>query len=253
MKVLNWTVCIHLLVVCGCASPQQEPEVDSPDPGRDSEEVLALMEQELLLPVMYIYTQTGGSAVIVHKRPLGEVVEVFALTCNHIINKDGGLGYIPHGLVPYQGRKISVECKVLCSDEDLDIALLRFVTSADVAVAQPASPEEWEKVRVFTKVWVIGYPIRKGPIPTGGEITCLSIKRKGKEYAMTSAPAFYGNSGGGVFTAETRKFLGVLAFVHSDEVGDNIDVLVPHMNYFIPVHVLRRWLVEDEYGFVLGG
>lgn len=252
MKVLNWTVYMLILVVCGCASSPQEPEVDNPNPGRDSGETLVLMEQELLLPVMHLHTLTRGSAVIVHKRPLEEVVEVFALTCNHII-KHGGFGYIPHGSVLFQDRKISVECEVLCVDEELDIALLRFVTSEDVGVAQPASPEEWEKVRVFTRVWVIGYPIRKGPIPTGGVITCVSIKRKGKEYAMTSAPAFYGNSGGGVFTAETRKFLGVLAFVHSDEVGDNIDVLVPHMNYFIPIDVLREWLNGEGYGFVLGG
>ena len=64
---------------------------------------------------------------------------------------------------------------------------------------------------------------------------------------MVSTPAYFGNSGGGVFLAETCELIGIFSKIYTH--GTYQPQVITHMGLAVPINVIHDWL--DEIGFDL--
>ena len=65
---------------------------------------------------------------------------------------------------------------------------------------------------------------------------------------MLSAPTFFGNSGGGVYLADTYRLVGISSMIYT--YGKMNPTVVPHMGLFVPIETIYRWLDGEGYSFV---
>ena len=65
---------------------------------------------------------------------------------------------------------------------------------------------------------------------------------------MVSSPAFFGNSGGGVFLADSLELIGVFSKIYTH--GSYRPQLVTHMGLAVPLDVRHDWLADMGYGFL---
>jgi S1-C subfamily serine protease len=68
-----------------------------------------------------------------------------------------------------------------------------------------------------------------------------------EDYWMVSTPAYFGNSGGGVFLAETCELIGIFSKIYTH--GTYQPQVITHMGLAVPINVIHDWL--DEIGFDL--
>ena len=60
----------------------------------------------------------------------------------------------------------------------------------------------------------------------------------GEPYWMVSSPAYFGNSGGGVFHAETLELVGIFAKIYTH--GSYRPQVITHMGLAVPLARLHR-------------
>ncbi len=140
------------------------------------------------------------------------------------------------------------EAELVSSKECVDLALLEIEMDTPSFIAHLALRESLRTIEVFTRVYAVGCPLGEPPLQTGGE---LSSKRKvllGETYWMVSAPTIFGNSGGGIYLAESGELIGVLSRVSA--YNNIVNIAVAHMGIFVPATEIYTWLNEEGYAFV---
>jgi hypothetical protein len=85
-------------------------------------------------------------------------------------------------------------------------------------------------------------------MPTSGEVTSKEKELDGLSYWMVNAPTIFGNSGGGIYAAESRQLIGVLSRISAYK--NLIDVAVPHMGIVTPINQVYDWLDTTEFAYV---
>ncbi len=145
------------------------------------------------------------------------------------------------------GKRIRTEPAFLVEhDPDLDVALLRLrSTSRMDGGARLASRSRLGSVRVFERIYAVGCPLGNDPIPTYGEIADVNHVVDGQGYWMVSAPTYIGNSGGGIFDAETHELLALFTKIYTH--GTVRPMVVPHMGLATPLAAVYDWL--DRVGY----
>ena len=103
-------------------------------------------------------------------------------------------------------------------------------------------------IPIFSKVYAIGCPLGYSPLPTSGELTSKDKELDGNQYWMINAPTIFGNSGGGIYLADSRTMIGVLSRISAYK--NMIDVAVPHMGLVTPMDQVYEWLDSTRYGFI---
>jgi hypothetical protein len=106
-------------------------------------------------------------------------------------------------------------------------------------------------VRVFDQVYAVGCPLGNDPIPTAGEVAATSHFVDGGTYWMISAPTYIGNSGGGIFDAESHELLGIFSKIYTH--GSVRATIVPHMGLVTPLEKIYDWFETTEYGYLAQG
>jgi len=130
-------------------------------------------------------------------------------------------------------------------DVPLDIALLELDTHEPVPCgARLASRERVAAVRIFDAVYAVGCPLGNDPIPTAGEVAATRHEVDGALYWMISAPTYIGNSGGGIFDADSHELVGIFSKIYTH--GAMRSTIVPHMGLVTPLSIVYEWL--DEVG-----
>ena len=66
---------------------------------------------------------------------------------------------------------------------------------------------------------------------------------------MINAPTYFGNSGGGVYLADSRSLIGVFSKIYTHGKGN--PVVVPHMGLCTPIATIYAWLEKEKLAFVL--
>jgi len=66
---------------------------------------------------------------------------------------------------------------------------------------------------------------------------------------MQTAPIIFGNSGGGLFLANTGELIGIPSEVRMLPMGWSADIIT-HMNMFIPIERVYRWFRKEHYDFL---
>jgi hypothetical protein len=97
-------------------------------------------------------------------------------------------------------------------------------------------------VRTFDRVYAVGCPLGNDPIPTAGEIAETHHVVDGETYWMISAPTYIGNSGGGIFDADTNELLAIFTKIYTH--GSLRPTVVPHMGLAMPLHQVYDWLAS---------
>ncbi len=218
-----------------------------------------VLTRELLAPAVQLSGQeTVGSGTIVRsvRDPKTGKADTWILTANHVVRniladsprtaREG----IPVTVYTEKDGKIEVHADVVAHEQDIDAALLKVREDRVFDnVARVLPRDDFEKVRVWDEVYAIGCPLGNDPIPTKGAISSTRNVLNGTNYWMINAPTYYGNSGGGVFLADTRELIGVFSKIYTHGRGN--PVVIPHMGLCMPVTTIYDWLEKEHLAYVL--
>jgi S1-C subfamily serine protease len=193
---------------------------------------------------------TVGSAVILPSESSEGAWRTQLLTAWHVV-RDIRLGLGEDALIPVtiyneDGSSRPEEAKLLCQDATLDIALLELTsTGSRLPGAQLASRADLAEIKVFEDVYAVGCPLGNDPIPTHGKLSDTNHMVEGTRHWMISAPTYIGNSGGGIFHAETEALVGIFSKLYTH--GSLRPTVVPHMGLAIPLTEVYDWLEGEGY------
>ncbi|MBI4575439.1 MAG: trypsin-like peptidase domain-containing protein [Planctomycetes bacterium] len=222
------------------------------------------LERALIRPSVQVTSgRDVGSGTIIYSRD----GHTYILTAFHVVageretpseaaslaGEDVGSGGAPRCTVRvYDGETLggsSFEAEMVRGSRDLDVALLILDSDRDFPdVARLAPRDSGDGVGVFTRVYAVGCPLGYAPLPSMGEVSSKTKELRGRNYWMINAPTIFGNSGGGIFLAETRELIGVLSRVSA--YNNFINIAVPHMGILVPIEPICEWLDKEGFAFL---
>ncbi len=209
---------------------------------------------DLLGPTVQVSgDETVGTGVILAANASNSSTDTttYVLTAWHVVrdlflNPDEPAPEIPITIYSRTKMPRSETAYLVEHDADLDVALLRLRSTQRVETgARLARREKLASMRVFERVYAVGCPLGNDPIPTFGEIADVNHVVDGQHYWMVSAPTYIGNSGGGIFDAETRELLALFTKIYTH--GSVRPMVVPHMGLAMPLVSVYDWL--DRVGY----
>jgi hypothetical protein len=207
----------------------------------------------LLSPTVKISSKSDvGSGTVIYSAKHGERYVSYVLTAHHIVEQN----WDPKSPIPLQvlsfkdGRKIREENGVVVAvNQSIDLALIELDTETVYdAVAKMIAPERAGDVRLYSRVHALGCPLGYAPIPTSGELTTKTKVLDGQSYWMINAPTIFGNSGGGIYLADSGEMIGILSRISAYK--NLIDVAVPHMGIVTSMPDVYGWLEHEHYQFL---
>lgn len=237
----------------------------------------ASLRQRILHPVFQIDgAESVGSAVLVWRGENARGRYYLALTAQHVLRDLVGqaeeeaaeagaeLGSarptdadvdlsqieIPCVFDQLEPEPVRVSARMIAENVLADLALLEIRTQEDLGqVARLAPRSALDRVNSFTSIWTVGCPLGTTAQATRGEVTRTDWKVGSQPYWMVSSPAYFGNSGGGVFLADSLELVGVFSKIYTH--GTYRPQVITHMGLAVPLDVLHDWLTEVGYGFLV--
>lgn len=222
------------------------------------------MKRKMILPTVQLKGNgTVGSGVLIYSEPQGATVNgeapeyaTFVLTAYHVVLEvlgdtvDDGILHEIHVLPEADATATEVlPARLILFDRGRDVALLRLGSTRRFAeVAELLPRGELDRVDIFTRAYAVGCPLGNRPLPTVGEISSKSKVVSDQVFWMLSAPTFFGNSGGGVYLADSCRLIGVSSMIYT--YGKTHPAVVPHMGLFVPLDSIYKWLDAEGYSFV---
>lgn len=215
------------------------------DLARDEER----MWRDLVAPSVQIMGEDSvGSGVLLRSEPVEGTKDfrTYAITAWHVIRD---LQTAPEDLsftVPVtiygEDHHASPEsATVIKYDATVDVAILRLHTKRQIDCGAKLAPRSrLGRVRIFDRVYAVGCPLGNEPIPTFGEIADTHHVVDGSAYWMISAPTYIGNSGGGIFDAQTHELLGIFDKIYTH--GTLRPTVIPHMGLVTSLTTIYDWL-----------
>jgi S1-C subfamily serine protease len=216
------------------------------------------LTRTMLLPTVQLNgDDTVGSGTLVWSdlNPRSGAVESYVLTSFHVVrniladtpkaSKEGFQVtiYLPDGKVDVKGHMVASQPKI-------DAALVQLQTDRRFPnVANVLPPGEAKHIEVWDPVCAVGCPLGNDPVPSQGEISSLVNELNGANYWMINAPTYFGNSGGGVYRADTHQLIGVFSKIYTHGKGN--PVVIPHMGLCTPIDEVHQWLQEEDMDFLL--
>lgn len=215
------------------------------------------MRADMLAPIVQLTgDDTVGSGVLLYSqkepdgKPLTVVVSSYHVVRN-ILAESGASKERGIRLNFYaSGATVPELADMVAHDEDTDLVLLKVRGGSIYPTAARMLPAaNIGRVSVFTSIYAVGCPLGNDPIPTGGEVASLRNQVNNNNYWMINAPTYFGNSGGGVFLAETRELVGVFSKIYTH--GSGRPTVIPHMGLATPIDVVTKFLEKNGYGFIV--
>lgn len=179
----------------------------------------------------------------------------YVMTAWHVVRDiQGGLNNreqpVPVTIYRREGETRSEHATLLEFDTEIDVALLRLDSSEPVEnTARWGRRLRLASLQIFDRVYAVGCPLGNDPIPTIGQIAATSHEVDGQSYLMINAPTYVGNSGGGIFDADTHELLGIFSKVYTH--GSLRPTIVTHMGLVTPLDVVYDWLATTNYSFLV--
>lgn len=217
------------------------------------------LTRKMLLPTVQLNgDDTVGSGTIVFSGPNKKnknINETYVLTSYHVVRniladtpraKHKGFDvtiYLPT-------EKLIVKGRMVASEPKIDAALVKLETERQLPnVANVLPRDETDEVRVWDPVYAVGCPLGNDPVPSKGEVSSLHNELNGANYWMVNAPTYFGNSGGGIYRADTRQLIGVFSKIYTHGTGQ--PVVVPHMGLCTPIDLIYAWLADAKMDHLL--
>lgn len=194
---------------------------------------------------------TVGSGVVLPSRKLeAGGHETLLLTAWHVVRDIRASALEPDPPIPVKiygedGSERQEEARLVAHKASIDVAVLVLECPEPVPHgARLARRDEVDGARIFKPVVAVGCPLGNDPIPTRGELADTEHTADGGTYWMINAPAYIGNSGGGVFDARTHRVMGVFSKIYTH--GSLRPMVVPHMGLVTPLDAVYEWLESVE-------
>lgn len=211
-----------------------------------------LLWRDLLGPTIQVMgEETVGSGVLLPPLTGADGRSVtHVLTAWHVVRdipglNDGSATQISVTVYEQDGHVQTEMARLLKHDAALDIAVLVLDVEKPLERgARLAARSRLSSVRTFDQVYAVGCPLGNDPIPTFGEIADTRHQVDGQEYWMISAPTYIGNSGGGVFDAQTHELIGIFTKIYTH--GAVRPTVVPHMGLVTPLSKIYTWLESQN-------
>ncbi len=234
------------------------------------------LHEKILYPVVRVRTEkAGGSGSVIACLPDTEndgEFQTFVLTNWHVIEdaistKKEWDSVLHRDLKAELLKQVTVELFDYARMSDVTggnarrANIVAYDKNHDLAILLVDDPKPWSyvskiidkdaigDVKLFTPVWASGCSLGHDPFANQGRVTFLQEDIESKLYWMTDANCIFGNSGGGVFHAETGEQLGVTARVTSCRVGFGHDIMT-WMAFFVPPQRLYEFFDEQELMFL---
>ena len=154
---------------------------------------------------------------------------------------------VPVHVYHTDGTRSYETATLLAHDAGIDAALLLMDTDRAFDFGARLAPREMlARVRIFESVYAVGCPLGNDPIPTFGEVADVRHQVDGEPYWMISAPTYIGNSGGGIFDADTHELIGLFSKIYTH--GTLRPTVVPHMGLVTPLDRVYDWLISVGHG-----
>ncbi|MFY9345167.1 MAG: serine protease [Planctomycetota bacterium] len=213
----------------------------------------------MLLPTVQLNgDDTVGSGTIVFSganSKSGGKVETYVLTSYHVVRniladtpKAAQDGFDVTIYLP--GEKLTVKGRMVSNQPKIDAALVRVATDRKLPFVANVLPlADAGAVKVWEPVCAVGCPLGNDPVPSHGEVSSLKNELNGANYWMVNAPTYFGNSGGGVYRADTRQLIGVFSKIYTH--GKGTPVVVPHMGLCTPIAAVYEWLAAEKIEHLL--
>jgi S1-C subfamily serine protease len=193
--------------------------------------------------------EVGSGTALWSRAAGGGRARTYVLTAWHVVQEDAPTASIEVDFFAPDRTHRTERGKIVAKDGALDLALVEVDSAAPQAwLAHLPALSELERIDLFTPVHAIGCPLGYAPVPTSGELTSRDKLLDGIHYWMINAPTIFGNSGGGIYEADTHALIGVLSRISAYK--NMIDVAVPHMGLVTPISDVYAWLDRAGYGFV---
>ena len=245
----------------------------APDPIKVSSNAeITALHNKILYPTARVRTASGvGSGVIFTSVKEGEFTRTYVLTNWHVIESAISIkeewnplkqkmepketrATIEVEIFKYLNMSIATGTLLVQADlvewnKDQDLALLKLRTDEILPTADLYKGRK-EDLRIFTSIYVCGAGNGRSPFPTNGQIASLNDEIDSIEYWMINAPTVFGNSGGGVFLAKEKQFIGIPSRLAITFVGWSPNA-VYHMGYIIPITRILKWLEDTGWGFLV--
>ena len=216
------------------------------------------MTRQMLLPTVQLNGEdTVGSGTLVFSdvNPKTNKVESYVLTSHHVVRNI--LADTPkaahEGLdvtVYLPGDRVNVKGKMIACETKIDAALVQLQTDRKFEFVANVLPRtECTQVKVWEPVCAVGCPLGNDPVPSHGEVSSLRNELNGANYWMINAPTYFGNSGGGIYRADTRQLMGVFSKIYTH--GKGTPVVVPHMGLCTPIELVYEWLEKEKLDHLL--
>ena len=219
---------------------------------------LSQMWRELVGPVVQLAGDSSvGSGVLLEsvQDPSSGEWRTYLITAWHVVRDiQGDLSNtampVPVNIYHEDGSIQAEEAKLLVFEVDLDAALLELRTEEALPNgAALATRDQLAKTRIFDRIYAVGCPLGNDPIPTPGEVATCRHRVEGELYWMINAPTYIGNSGGGIFDAETHELLGIFSKIYTH--GSLRPTIVPHMGLVTPLSEIYEWLDQEGYDAIV--
>ena len=217
------------------------------------------LTRHMLLPTVQLNGEdTVGSGTIVFSGPnqeQGGAVETYVLTSYHVVRniladmpRAGQQGFDVTVYLP--GEDLVLKGEMVASEPTIDAALVQLATTRQLPnVANVLPRGEVSQVRVWDPVCAVGCPLGNDPVPSKGEVSSLCNELNGANYWMVNAPTYFGNSGGGIYRADTRQLIGVFSKIYTH--GKGRPIVVPHMGLCTPMDLIYSWLESRDLDHLL--
>ncbi len=235
---------------------EQRRTPPAPDPRVQRANTRAELRRNILSPVFQLTGEDAvGSAVLIAAEKDERGPHHLALTSYHVVRDilgeaEGEDGVVDGYLEQPDGTEQYVVCRLIAKDVPTDLALLRVEGAGSEARLARLAPRQREsQIEVFSPVYTVGCPLGTAAQATRGEVTRKTWQVGGENLWMISSPAYFGNSGGGVFLEETQELIGVFAKIYTH--GNYRPQVVTHMGLAVPLPVLHDWLAETGHGHLL--
>ena len=216
------------------------------------------LTRTMLLPTVQLNgddTVGSGTVVFSGENPKTKAVETYVLTAYHVVRniladtpKAAHSGFDVTIYLP--DERLSVKGRMVASQPKIDAALVQLATDRVMPYVANVLPRgEAPQVRVWDPVCAVGCPLGNDPVPSHGEVSSLHNELNGANYWMINAPTYFGNSGGGIYRADTRQLIGVFSKIYTH--GKGAPVVVPHMGLCTPIESVYAWLAEEKLDHLL--
>jgi S1-C subfamily serine protease len=225
--------------------------------------------EKLLYPCVRVLSGgRGGSGTVLLSKKENKKFKTFVLTNHHVVEnlirvekkwdnlthqyyneEDNDLAtvelfsYINGGMTVTQ---TPVKAEIIAYNKDEDLALLMLKHPFEVKYTATILPED-KKLKLFQEIFAVGCQQLADPFPTDGIISDLEVIIDKKSYIASSAPIYFGSSGGSVHVKVDNQyyFVGI-----PSRVSGGHGQILNHMGYFIRPERIHKFIDENKLYFL---